>query len=271
MANRRMFSNDIADTDKFLEMPPTSQSLYFHLGLKADDDGFVASPKKIARACSSSEEDLKILEDAKFIITFPSGVIVITDWQLNNYIRQDRYKPTIYVEEKKHLITTETKAYQYQENVGMSSGIPMVNQMATQYSIEQDSKEQNSIGQERLGQHRLAKHSKEQVSLVSADCTTSNEPTFDVCCDLYCEKHLLGNIDRSTLERLYKEHGGAKLHEAIFKTISNDEVQSPLAYITGILNDWKAKGLETLEDIRNEEEERQEEMSDWEFGDGMPF
>lgn len=271
MANRRMFSNDIADTDKFLEMPPTSQSLYFHLGLKADDDGFVASPKKIARACSSSEEDLKILEDSKFIITFPSGVIVITDWQLNNYIRQDRYKPTIYVEEKKHLITTETKAYQYQENVGMSSGIPTVNQMATQYSIEQDSKEQNSIGQERLGQHRLAKHSKEQVSLVSADCTTSNEPTFDDCCGLYCEKHPLGNIDRSTLKRLYDEHGGAKLHEAILKTISNGEVQSPLAYITGILNDWKAKGLETLEDIRNEEEERQEEMSDWEFRDDMPF
>lgn len=106
---------------------------------------------------------------------------------------------------------------------------------------------------------------------MSADCTTSNEPTFDDCCGLYCEKHPLGNIDRSTLKRLYDEHGGAKLHEAILKTISNGEVQSPLAYITGILNAWKAKGLETLEDIRNEEEERQEEMSDWEFGDDMPF
>lgn len=127
---------------------------------------------------------------------------------------------------------------------------------------ERDISTTNAVG----GARAKAKNAREREN-----CTTSNEPTFDVCCDLYCEKHLLGNIDRSTLVRLYDEHGGTKLHEAIFKTISNDEVQSPLAYITGILNDWKAKGLETLEDIRNEEEERQEEMSEWEFGDDMPF
>lgn len=127
---------------------------------------------------------------------------------------------------------------------------------------ERDISTTNAVG----GARAKAKNARAREN-----CTTSNEPTFDVCCDLYCEKHLLGNIDRSTLVRLYDEHGGTKLHEAIFKTISNDEVQSPLAYITGILNDWKAKGLETLEDVRNEEEERQEEMSDWEFRDDMPF
>ena len=103
MANRRMFSLDVVNADKFLEMPASSQSLYFHLGMRADDDGFVSSPKSITRTVGSGIDDLKILISKGYVIPFDSGVIVITDWKANNLIKNDRYKPTRYQEEFKKL------------------------------------------------------------------------------------------------------------------------------------------------------------------------
>ncbi len=99
MAKRRMFSLDIVDTDGFLEMPATAQSLYFHLGMRADDDGFVSSPKKITKMVNCTEEDFRLLVERGYIIPFESGVVVIKDWRVNNYIRSDRYTPTRYTEE----------------------------------------------------------------------------------------------------------------------------------------------------------------------------
>jgi len=90
-----MFSSQIVNSDDFLEMPLTSQALYFHLGMSADDDGFV-SPRKVLRMTGAGEDDLKILLVKNFVIRFESGVIVITHWKQNNYLRNDRYTPTIY-------------------------------------------------------------------------------------------------------------------------------------------------------------------------------
>ena len=84
MANRRMFSLDVIDTDKFLELPSSSQSLYFHLGMRADDDGFVSSPKKIATMVNSSIDDLKLLITKNYLIPFDDGVVVIAEWKVNN-------------------------------------------------------------------------------------------------------------------------------------------------------------------------------------------
>lgn len=100
MARRRMFSLQIVDTDKFLEMPTSTQALYFHLGMRADDDGFVASPKRITSLCSCSADDLNLLAAKGFIYPFQSGVCVIVDWKENNYIPKDRYSPTRYLDEK---------------------------------------------------------------------------------------------------------------------------------------------------------------------------
>lgn len=111
MANRRMFSLDVVDTDKFLELPSSSQSLYFHLGLRADDDGFVSSPRKIASMVNCSIDDLKLLIAKNYLIPFESGVVVITDWKVNNYIQKDRYHTTRYLEEKKLLATKENVYY----------------------------------------------------------------------------------------------------------------------------------------------------------------
>ena len=98
MANRRMFSNDVVGTDHFLEMPLTSQALYFHLGMRADDDGFISSPKTITRSVNCGEDDLKILISKGYVIPFENGVVVIADWAVNNWIRPDRKHDTRFLE-----------------------------------------------------------------------------------------------------------------------------------------------------------------------------
>ena len=99
MANRRMFSLDVVDTDNFLDMPLSAQGLYFHLGMRADDDGFISSPKKIIKIVNASEDDLKLLIIKGYLIPFESGVIVISDWCVNNYIRADRKHSTRFTKE----------------------------------------------------------------------------------------------------------------------------------------------------------------------------
>ena len=103
MAERRMFAKTIIDSDAFLDMPLSSQSLYFHLSMRADDDGFINNPKKIQRMVGASDDDAKLLRSKKFILSFETGVIVIKHWKIHNYIQKDRYKPTIYQEEKSEL------------------------------------------------------------------------------------------------------------------------------------------------------------------------
>lgn len=111
MAERRMFAKTIIDSDAFLDMPLSAQALYFHLSMRADDDGFINNPKKIQRMVGASDDDCKLLIMKRFIITFESGVIVIKHWKIHNYIQKDRYKPTIYKEEKALLVEKENKAY----------------------------------------------------------------------------------------------------------------------------------------------------------------
>ena len=111
MAERRMFAKTIIDSDAFLDMPLSAQALYFHLSMRADDDGFINNPKKIQRMLGASDDDCKLLITKRFIITFESGVIVIKHWKIHNYIQKDRYKSTIYQDEKSALITKENKEY----------------------------------------------------------------------------------------------------------------------------------------------------------------
>ena len=100
MAHRRMFSLSVVDTDRFLEMPSSTQALYFHLGMRSDDDGFVAAPKSIAAICGCSVDDIRLLAMKGFVQAFETGVLVITDWKENNKIRKDRYTPTKFIHEK---------------------------------------------------------------------------------------------------------------------------------------------------------------------------
>lgn len=111
MAQRRMFNKTITNNDNFLEMPDSSQNLYFHLSMNADDDGFVDNWKSIIRMTGHKEDDLKILIAKQYIIPFESGVIVIRHWRLNNYLQKDRITPTNYKEEKALLTTDMNNVY----------------------------------------------------------------------------------------------------------------------------------------------------------------
>ena len=146
MAERRMFAKTIIDSDAFLDMPLSTQSLYFHLSMRADDDGFINNPKKIQRMIGSSDDDLKLLIAKNFIIPFESGIVVIKHWKIHNYIRNDRYKETVYQEEKSLLETKENKAYTF--------GIPNGYQVDTQV---------------RLGKGSIGKHSTDKDMLSDSD------------------------------------------------------------------------------------------------------
>lgn len=111
MANRRMFSLDVVDTDSFLDLPISSQALYFHLGMRADDDGFVSSPKRVTAMIGANQDDLKLLIAKGFAIALRNGIVVIRHWRQNNYIQKDRYKETVYREELA-LLSVENGTYE---------------------------------------------------------------------------------------------------------------------------------------------------------------
>lgn len=153
MAERRMFAKTIIDSDAFLDMPLSTQALYFHLSMRADDDGFINNPKKIQRMVGCGDDDLKLLMAKRFILVFESGVIVIKHWKIHNYIRNDRYKPTLYQDEKALLADKDNKAYTFAEELPKHDeklGIPDDNQTVHQMDT-----------QVRLGKVRLGKDSKE--------------------------------------------------------------------------------------------------------------
>lgn len=158
MAKRRMFSLDIVDTDAFLDMPTSSQNLYFHLGMRADDDGFVANPRRIAKVIGSSEDDLKILIAKRFLLAFDSGVVVIKHWKMNNYVPPDRYTPTNYQEEAKLLFIKNNKSYTFDKTQAkkplLTECIHDVYKMDTQVSIGKDSIGKISIDKDSIGKDK---------------------------------------------------------------------------------------------------------------------
>ena len=130
MAERRMFSKSIVDSDLFLDMPLSAQCLYFHLAMRADDEGFVNNPKKIQRLLGTGDDDAKILISKQFIIPFDSGVVVIRHWRIHNYLRTDRFKPTLYRDERSSLELDDGEYI-----LSEKSGIPNDYQRYTQDSI----------------------------------------------------------------------------------------------------------------------------------------
>lgn len=151
MAERRMFSKTIIDSDAFLDMPLSTQALYFHLSMRADDDGFVNNPKKIQRIIGCGDDDLKLLMVKKFLIPFESGIVVIKHWKIHNYIAKDRYHETNYLEEKSMLGLEKNKSYSLVTesdtckplNRVSTSCIHTVNKMDTQVRLDKNSIDKN--------------------------------------------------------------------------------------------------------------------------------
>ena len=142
MAQRRMFSRKITETDRFLEMPLSSQALYFHLNMGADDEGFIDKAKTIQRTIGASDDDMKLLIAKGFLIPFDSGVVVIRHWRIHNYIRSDRFQSTLHQDEKTQLEYDQSKTAVLKplENV-----IPNGYQMDTQDRVSKVSLDKDSL------------------------------------------------------------------------------------------------------------------------------
>lgn len=159
MAQRRMFSKKIVETDFFMEMSPTAKLLYFYLNMSADDDGFVGNPKTIKLISGATDDDLKILIAKQFIIPFDSGVIVIKDWKIHNYIQKDRYNQTQYLDEKKQLLVEENGSY--------TKCIQDVSKVDTQ----------DRLGKDRLGKDNNMSDKSDEVIPYSEIISYLNEKT----------------------------------------------------------------------------------------------
>ena len=200
MAEKRMFAKTIIDSDAFLDMPLSTQALYFHLSMRADDDGFINNPKRIVRMINANDDDLRVLITKRFVLVFDSGVIVIKHWRLHNTLRKDRYKPTIYQEEFKQLSLKEDGGYTDRLPSGcqmVTKRLPNGNQEdAVSESEEKDeSKEINGLDygcqsgnqvatQNRIDKNRLDKNTNKQLTHTEAIDPSADE---SVCCVSSCE------------------------------------------------------------------------------------
>ena len=182
MAERRMFAKTIVLSDAFLDMPMSARCLYFTLGMLADDDGFVNSPKSIMRQCGASEDDFRVLFAKKFLIPFDSGVVVIKHWRIHNYIQSDRYTETKYKEEKATLFLDENKAYSTKNE----SCIQDVYRMDTQVRLGKDSLGKDSLGKRDNTAKRFTPPTVEQVKAYCDERKNSVDPERFV--DFYASK-----------------------------------------------------------------------------------
>ena len=164
MANKAIFCKTIIDTDAFLEMPATTQNLYFHLNMHADDDGFIGNPKRIGRMIGASDDDFKILIAKKFIIVFESGVIVIKHWRIHNTLSKMRYKETSYLDEKSQLLIKENNAYSLDEGKPLDDS-RLVEMGKRQVRRTVDEQETN-LSKDKLSKDKLSKDklSKDKTS-----------------------------------------------------------------------------------------------------------
>ena len=175
MANKRMFSMEVVDTDRFLDLPASTQLLYFHLGMRADDDGFVSSPRKIARTVNCSIDDLNILVLKGFIIPFETGVCVIVDWKLNNDFKRDRFHPTVYQVEFQKLGIENRRYFLFG-----SDRIHNGNMMETRCIQDGDRTDtESSLIQSNLIQSSLVQSSRSSPARDGNQVTAGRKPSDD--------------------------------------------------------------------------------------------
>lgn len=163
MAERRMMSKSIIKSDTFLDMPATTQNLYFHMLLDADDDGFINAPKSIMRMIGAKDDDMKVLAAKQFVIPFESGVVVIKDWKIHNYIQNDRYKPST-LPERDLLNIQKDKTYTLKSDVSR-----MDTECIQTVSIGKDRLGKVRLGEDRIGKDRVGKVSIDTLCHVTHD------------------------------------------------------------------------------------------------------
>lgn len=207
MAERRMFAKTVIDSDLFLEMPITSQLLYFHLSMRAYDDGFINKPKSIMRLIGCKEDDMKVLISNQFVVPFDTGVVVIRHWRVHNYIQSDRYKPTQYQAEKAKITLDESNVYIMDTNC-----IQPVSDLETQDRLELGkSKDSLELEEKRepsgsrsgsskpinhkYGEYKHVKLTDKQYSKLIGDFGEQETAEYIKRCDEYCQQYGKGYKD----------------------------------------------------------------------------
>ena len=246
MAQRRMFSKEITTSDLFVDMPASTQLLYFHLGMEADDEGFIGNARMLSRAYGASNDDLKLLQAKGFIIVFESGVTVVKDWNLNNQIRKDRLKPTIYQAEKSLLTLDNTGVYQM-----TTKPQPNDNQMTTKCP--------HRLGKDRIGEYRI-------------DEDREVTPPLVIISEIYQSK--IGVIDGDQFQQLaeYVTLDGMDV-DVVVRAITEaaDNGKRYFKYILAILRNWKRNGITTIVQVEERERQRIEQKANsYQNGNSQP-
>jgi hypothetical protein len=232
VAERRMFAKTIIDSDAFLDMPLSTQLLYFHLSMRADDDGFINNPKKVQRIVGCCDDDLKLLIVKNFIIPFESGVVVIKHWKIHNYIQGDRYKATVYQEEKSMLQVKGNKAYTLMDTECIQNG----NSLDTQVRLGKDSIE--------LGKDSIDNMSDKPTrkSKANSKPKTFVPPTLEDI-KAYCKKRN-NNVDAQKFFDYYDEADwydskGVKMKSWKQKVITWETNEIPASKVSNKFNNFK--------------------------------
>lgn len=237
MAERRMFAKTIIDSDVFIDMPISARLLYYDLAMRADDDGFVNSPKKIMKFVGASTDDMNILIARQFVIPFESGVVVIRHWKIHNYIRKDRYQETVCKEEKRLLSIDENNSYELKNNTPLTIGQPNDNQRLTQDKISKDKLElsKESIVEDKsddkctmcaqcdgeisadLDSEGDMEYSTPQAEAVSVNCPYAKikELYHSICISFPKIKDITGNRKKAIAAR-WRTHKSLEIFQELF-------------------------------------------------------
>lgn len=244
MADRRMFSNTIIDSDAFLDMPATAQLLYFHLCMRADDEGFINNPKRIMRDIRCSDDDMKMLIAKKYVLPFESGVIVIRHWRLHNYIRKDRKKPST-CEERNLICLNDNGVYELLSDDHHDSCQKVVRQLTDNMSTtcqpcanhvtdNTSTKWQRSIGKNRIDKNRSVECRLEDEDNGQADGLSQN------LLDFYQDNiEILTPFKVDDLQSMLEDFGEEWLRKAMEKLAGCEVSKRNNRYLRGILNGWK--------------------------------
>ena len=241
MAQRRMLSKKITDTDNFIDMPLGAQALYFHLNVNADDEGFIDKVKVIRRTIGASEDDLKILIAKGYLIPFESGVVVIRHWRIHNYIQSDRFQPTVHQFEKEQLVYDKTKTAHIRSEVDTKC-IQNVTEVDTQYRL----------GKDRLDKDRL------EIEVEAVEGSYKSKPTqFQEFLKIYEENKLSPvQLPPLLLEEIQKDLSENLFSIELFKCAVLDATSQGIfnyKYIRAILDGYRKRGLTTAEEVKQEQ------------------
>lgn len=231
MAQRRMFSRKITETDHFLEMPLSSQALYFHLNMGADDEGFIDKAKTIQRTIGASDDDMKLLIAKGFLIPFESGVVVIRHWRIHNYIQADRFQATIHQNEKEQLEFDKSKIASIKP---LDQCIQNVYKMDTQVRLGEDSLDKGRLDKV----NNLYSGEEDEKKSLSQIIKSSSVKINDRQIQQIQEYIGLDNMTVDMIEYAIQ--------------LTEDAGAESFNYLNKILKSWKDKGLTSLDEAKAE-------------------